>query len=213
MSSKKRKFDDRSKMKLSRKLTKLLRHNAVRRGLKVREDGYVHLTDIQKLDGMQAATEDVIREIVAEDNKQRFGLREENVGEKKESKEEKFELLIRANQGHTMRCVKESALLTPITDSSAVPCCIHGTNSNAWKIIKSSGLSRMKRNHIHMAAGEPGTNGVISGMRRSCDVIIHIDVDAAMKDGISFYLSENNVILSPGPIPPQFFSKVIHRKK
>lgn len=40
---------------------------------------------------------------------------------------------------------------------------LHGTNRHAWELIKSSGgLSRMKRQHIHLAAGRPGS-GVISG--------------------------------------------------
>lgn len=40
---------------------------------------------------------------------------------------------------------------------------LHGTTLAAWDAIRSSGgLSRMKRNHIHLAAGRPGS-GIISG--------------------------------------------------
>jgi 2'-phosphotransferase len=42
----------------------------------------------------------------------------------------------------------------------------------------------MGRNHIHFAPGMPKEEGVISGMRSSCDIIIEIDMEAAMKDGI-----------------------------
>jgi 2'-phosphotransferase len=42
----------------------------------------------------------------------------------------------------------------------------------------------MTRNHIHFAPGLPKEEGVISGMRQSCDVIIEIDLSAAIKDGI-----------------------------
>ncbi len=39
---------------------------------------------------------------------------------------------------------------------------MHGTTSQAWKIIQEEGLSKMKRNHIHLAQGVGGDN-VISG--------------------------------------------------
>lgn len=52
----------------------------------------------------------------------------------------------------------------------------------AWKEIKNSGLNRMKRNHIHFAAGYK--KDVISGMRGNCDVFIEIDMGKAMNDGI-----------------------------
>lgn len=41
---------------------------------------------------------------------------------------------------------------------------LHGTIPDAWnKIKESGGLSRMKRNHIHLARGRPGVEGVGSG--------------------------------------------------
>lgn len=41
---------------------------------------------------------------------------------------------------------------------------LHGTSQEAWEKIKTSGgLDRMKRNHIHLAKGRPGSNSVISG--------------------------------------------------
>lgn len=46
------------------------------------------------------------------------------------------------------------------------------------------GLSKMNRNHIHMAHGLPGENGVISGMRQRCDLYIHIDTAKALGGNI-----------------------------
>ncbi len=54
----------------------------------------------------------------------------------------------------------------------------------------------MSRNHIHFAPGMPKQNGVISGMRTSCEIYITIDLFGAIKDGIIFYVSTNNVILT-----------------
>lgn len=56
----------------------------------------------------------------------------------------------------------------------------------------------MARNHIHFAIGMPKEEGVISGMRGSADLIIEIDMEAAMKEGIEFYISSNLVILTEG---------------
>jgi 2'-phosphotransferase len=44
----------------------------------------------------------------------------------------------------------------------------------------------------------PKEEGVVSGMRASCDIIIQIDMALAMEDGIKFYISTNNVILTEG---------------
>jgi RNA:NAD 2'-phosphotransferase (TPT1/KptA family) len=56
----------------------------------------------------------------------------------------------------------------------------------------------MNRCHIHFATGLPGENGVVSGMRRSSEVLIFIDLHKAITDGVPFYISENSVILCPG---------------
>ena len=42
----------------------------------------------------------------------------------------------------------------------------------------------MTRNHIHFAAGEPGDDGVISGMRKTADIKIYIDIPRAMAEGL-----------------------------
>jgi len=57
---------------------------------------------------------------------------------------------------------------------------IHGTYYRFWNAIKSNGLSRMRRNHIHFATGLPGDSQVISGMRQSAQVLIYIDVRKAI---------------------------------
>lgn len=95
-----------------------------------------------------------------------------------------------------MKIVNTEELLTKITDPSLYPTVVHGTFSKFWGLIKEEGLKRMTRNHIHFAPGLPKEEGVVSGMRNSCDTIIQIDLAAAMKDGIEFFISSNNVILT-----------------
>jgi 2'-phosphotransferase len=69
----------------------------------------------------------------------------------------------------------------------------------------------MSRNHVHFASGYPGDKGVISGMRKTCDIYIELDLAKALADGLVFYLSHNGVILSAGingTIPTKYFKRV-----
>lgn len=54
--------------------------------------------------------------------------------------------------------------MKPILSVEDIPSklAVHGTTQNAWKIIQNEGLSKMARNHIHLAQGVGGDN-VISG--------------------------------------------------
>ena len=124
------------------------------------------------------------------------------------------ELLIRASQGHTIPFISDEELLTEITDPKELPVCIHGTKAHAVKPIMHEGLNRMSRNHIHMAVDMPGDANVISGMCYSCEAAIYINVPAAMRAGVRFFRSANNVILTKGIndsgiLPPEFISKVV----
>lgn len=74
----------------------------------------------------------------------------------------------------------------------------------------------MTRQHIHFAIGEYGSAVVISGMRSSAQVLIYLDVEALIKDGIPLLLSANKVVLSPGNnegvILPKYFKYVLNTK-
>jgi len=113
-----------------------------------------------------------------------------------------------------MKIVSTEELLTKIEDPTLYPVVIHGTFLKFWHLIKAEGLKRMSRNHIHFAPGLPKEEGVISGMRGSCDIIVQIDMEAAIKDGIPFYISSNNVILTEGVdglLAAKYFKKVFKK--
>lgn len=115
---------------------------------------------------------------------------------------------IKANQGHTLKAVKLD--LKPVLSVSDIPSgvAVHGTDIQAWEIISTEGLSKMKRNHIHLAQGRDA----VSGMRKSAKVMIYIDVQKALDAGIKLFLSDNGVILTEGDergfLPWRFFSRV-----
>ena len=108
---------------------------------------------------------------------------------------------IRANQGHSFEGINPDFLLTliPPDELASLPVIVHGTYYDAWKQIQTSGgLSRMGRTHIHCAAGLPGDNGVISGMRKSSQVYIYLNGTQCAADGIRFHRSDNGVLLTAG---------------
>ena len=49
-------------------------------------------------------------------------------------------------------------------------------------------------------------------MRGNCDKAIWVDLRRAILSGIPFFLSKNQVILSPGAIPPELCLKVLEVK-
>ncbi|EPX70816.1 tRNA 2'-phosphotransferase Tpt1 [Schizosaccharomyces octosporus yFS286] len=185
-------------IRFSKALSKVLRHTAQSNGLQLRPDGFVSVDDLLRLPQFKNLSLQMLKKIVDENEKKRFSLIE------MEGK-----LLIRANQGHTIRTVEVP--MTRIEDASLLPKVVHGTRKELWKTISKEGLSRMKRNHIHCATGLFGEPGVVSGIRKSCTLYIYIDVLKAMQHNVEFYQSENGVILTEGKngiLSPSFFKKV-----
>nr|XP_023028184.1 tRNA 2'-phosphotransferase 1 [Leptinotarsa decemlineata] len=187
---------------LSKLLSWLLRHGAVKEGLPIRTDGYMNIEDLlnHKTIRDKFSLEDIKR-VVEVDNKHRFSLRYEK------------DIQICANQGHTINVVTNLEL-SPILGTEDIQL-IHGTYFKNWDNIKNEGISRMKRNHIHFSKGLPGDRNIVSGIRSDAEIFIYINLKLAISDNILFYLSVNGVILSPGNdkgiIEPKYFLKVCNR--
>jgi 2'-phosphotransferase len=205
----------RSLKTLSHNLSWALRHAAPQLNLTMTADGFCPLEEIlqsthPKLNGW---TEQEIRQVVETNDKQRFRLDQKLAAEYAASSPQVVEAAspdtasaamiwcIRANQGHSIAGINPHLLLERLskTDVAALPCIVHGTYREPWNTIEKVGyLSRMKRNHIHCASGLLGENGVISGMRRTCQVYIYMDGAKCARDGIVFFRSDNGVILTEG---------------
>lgn len=100
---------------------------------------------------------------------------------------------------------------------------MHGTDDRPWiDIERSGGLKPMRRNHIHFATKFPEkmpdmntkfqslskpkegpVDKVISGMRITSTVVIWVDVKKSLKDGVKWWRSENDVILTEGVGEPK----------
>ena len=200
---------------VSHALSWALRHAAPSIGLKMSSDGFVPLEDILTSSHPRFArhswTEADVRRVVAQSDKQRFRLEQRTVGGRDDV------LCIRANQGHSIPNIVCSELLTPISadELRSVDTIVHGTYREAWeKHIRTEGLSKMKRNHIHFASGLPdGEKPVISGMRSTCQIHIFVDGGKCADDNVPFFRSDNGVILTAGVaggiLPVKYISMVI----
>lgn len=210
-------------VRTSKQLSYLLRHGAVKEGLQLRDDGYVRLRDILNRPYFRTnrIDENYIRRLVESNDKRRFELtemrdEEAQTGEGEAEAEHAPSLFIRASQGHSLAVVDDEKLLRKLEPESVsqYPHVVHGTFLRFWEAIKRQGLRSMTRNHVHFAPGYPDEAQVISGMRASCDVLIEIDVDRAMAAGMTFYVSDNNVILTrgfDGHVAPTYFKRVVDR--
>ncbi|XP_044749038.1 tRNA 2'-phosphotransferase 1 [Coccinella septempunctata] len=195
------KTNQNKKNDLGKFLSWILRHGALKEGIPVGVDGFVSVNNLLEHKFVQGRfTERDIIEVVETDEKGRFALRlNEN------------SLDIRANQGHSLNHIQELDL-KPITSPINVTCVIHGTFLKNWEKIKSEGLHRMGRNHIHFSQDRPDCNKQISGLRKNSEIFIYINLEAALASGLKFFCSANGVILCPGNqkgfIEPIFFEKV-----
>ncbi|KAH3900943.1 related to tRNA 2'-phosphotransferase [Saccharomycodes ludwigii] len=196
---------------ISKALSYLLRHGAIKEQLNIGTDGYVLLNELlqhNRLKSHKATKQDIIR-IVATNDKQRFQLErlENDDGILLE------EYKIRATQGHSIKSIENDKILVKINDYP-YDSLIHGTSlKNIILILKSCyGLSRMNRNHIHLSPGIIGKDKyVISGMRYNTEIFIYLNFHRMMKDGgITIYRSVNNVFLVEDNIPIDYFEKIVY---
>ncbi|CAG2210191.1 TPT1 [Mytilus edulis] len=202
-----RSWGEKSDIHLSKALSFILRHDAERQGYKMMPGGFLYVDEILKRQSnLRDYNHEDVKRIVETNGKKRFYM---------EPDKETGKMKIRANQGHSIDV--EDLELKPLLNAKEVSMIIHGTSYNSWEKIKHTGLSRMGRNHIHFAAGELGENGVISGMRQSCEVMIFINLETALTDGFKFFRSANNVILcagnEDGVIPPKYFVHVLAMRR
>ncbi|XP_061900203.1 tRNA 2'-phosphotransferase 1 isoform X2 [Entelurus aequoreus] len=194
-------------VRLSKSLSYALRHGASQMGLHLSSDGFLYVEDLLAHPQFRWYKLEDVQRVVATNDKQRFKLCPHP---------EDGRLQIRANQGHTMQ-VTDLELKPVLAGSPDCPAeAVHGSYMHNWTSIRQHGLSRMRRTHIHLAPGLPEEHGVISGMRKDCDLAVFIQVPEALADGIQFFWSENHVLLTPGDaegkLPPKYFSRAIRLK-
>ncbi|KAL8639602.1 MAG: hypothetical protein Q9228_003384, partial [Teloschistes exilis] len=157
---------------ISKAMSYVLRHGAEKEGLKLNEGGYVNCGDLIDLPVQLAwprlrslkVTFAELQNIVATNSKQRFALipsSESSISGAATAaaagSTDASDYLIRATQGHSIK-IDSANLLTPLApgDENCPDEVVHGTFEDTWaKILKSGGLKKMGRQHVHFAIGLP----------------------------------------------------------
>jgi RNA:NAD 2'-phosphotransferase (TPT1/KptA family) len=197
---------------LSRALLYLLRgEQAVGRyGFSIRPDGFVLCDDVSNSSSMQTyqTHEPDIRALV------------EAVPHLFELMQEKGKLYIRAKTGHY--CSVDLSLRISLL-SEPLDVCVHCTYFKFWNSVRSSGLDAFRgsgpagstKGHISFFDYEPSRGRTPSGMKGSPEIIIFLDMQAAMIDeGITFFRDEDGSVISKGSkgtgtIDAIYFQKVV----
>ncbi|KAI9740637.1 MAG: hypothetical protein M1818_004601 [Claussenomyces sp. TS43310] len=210
---------------VSKALSKILRHDAAKEGLRLDGQGYARVDEVlscNRLKSLKVTFAD-IQTAVSDNAKQRFGLKPDPNLNPPPSLDSSSpaDWMIRANQGHSI-ALESAALLAPITlEANNLPgTVVHGTYYAFYDaIVASGGLKKMGRNHIHFSTGLPdGANRVVSGMRADAEILFYVDVRRSLEDGAAqWWISDNGVVLSEGGetgmVGPRYWKKVVGRSQ
>lgn len=159
-------------IKLSKKLSYVLRHKPQSIGLKLDKSGWANVNDILAKMGM---TQTELDQVVADNNKQRFEFSEDK-------------RRIRARQGHS---VQVDLGYKPLSPPDIL---YHGTDKRLQDTLKKEGIKKMNRHHVHLSPDEQTAK--IVGARHGPPLVILIDAKRMAADGCVFYKTENNVWLT-----------------
>jgi len=177
-------MDPKHATRLSKFLSKHLRHAPAAIGLTLQEGGWVAVPDLLAACAAHGhpLTRDELDDLVEDSDKQRFAF--DASGQR-----------LRAQQGHS---VAVDLQLPP-----AVPPALlyHGTAPAALPAIRREGLQKMSRHHVHLTADETTAHRV--GQRRGRPVLLTVQAAALHAAGGVFYQAGNGVWLIDA-VPPQY---------
>ncbi len=175
-------------IRLSKRMSAVLRHRPERAGLVLDPHGWVPLAELVSALKTTAAAVDAV---VARNDKQRFAVRADADGTR----------YIRASQGHSARVGVDLALPPAVPPATLY----HGTPATNVPAIRAEGLRPGSRRHVHLSVDVP--TAVRVGRRRSADVAV-LAVRAADLAAVGhvFHVSANGVWLTDH-VPPAYLSQ------
>lgn len=174
-------------IKASKRMAFLLRHGAVREHVPIDENGWVLVADLLAWLNRGAhrdVTEVDVARVVASNDKQRFELADSK---------------IRAVQGHS---IEVDPGLQPATPPAVL---YHGTATRFVPSIKSKGLLKMGRQHVHLST--TADQALAVGKRHGQPAVFQVDAAAMTRDGFIFHVSKNGVWLVDH-VPSSYLSMV-----
>ncbi|MEU1122952.1 RNA 2'-phosphotransferase [Streptomyces sp. NPDC005899] len=175
-------MNDQRTVKVSKYLSKHLRHQPERIGITLDANGWVDIEAVLRACALHGfpVTREEIDHVVETNDKRRFAVADGR---------------IRASQGHT---VAVDLGLSPVQPP---PYLYHGTVSRVLDAVRAEGLRPMARHHVHLSPDRETATRV--GARRGSPVVLSVDAGAMHREGHAFYVSENGVWLTE-TVPPQF---------
>lgn len=175
-------------IKISKYLSKHLRHQPDLIGIKLSPGGWVNVQELLTAcaNHQFPITLEELQEVVVTNDKKRFSF--DSTG-----------TLIRANQGHS---VKVDLGLQPVVPPNVL---YHGTGHKSVELIMQTGLAKMSRHHVHLSADI--ATAQIVGARHGKPVVLAVDAEAMHQAGYQFYYSDNGVWLVDG-VPPEYLQKI-----
>ncbi|WP_371616795.1 RNA 2'-phosphotransferase [Streptomyces sp. NBC_00454] len=175
-------MDDRRTVKVSKYVSKHLRHQPERIGLVLDPQGWVEIDDLL---GAAAAhgfriSRAELDHVVAANDKQRFAVEGTR---------------IRASQGHTV------SVDLGLPEAEPPAYLYHGTVAAVLDAIRAEGLRPMARHHVHLSPDRETATRV--GARRGRPIVLSVDAGAMHAAGHVFRISANGVWLADS-VPPEF---------
>ncbi len=175
-------------VKISKYLSKHLRHQPERIGIQLAPGGWVSVDELLAACKRHSFPINRIelKEVVASNDKKRFSF--DSTG-----------TLIRANQGHSVE--------VDLQLESVIPPDVlyHGTGHGAVEAILREGLCKMSRHHVHLSKDTAIAKTV--GARHGRPVVFIVDAAAMHEAGYTFYCSDNGVWLVDR-VPPEYLQQI-----
>lgn len=175
-------MNDRELVRLSKRLSKWLRHDPQGIGLEPDAAGWVPVEVL--LRQANAAGTTITRAdldaVVARNNKQRYEFDESGTS-------------IRARQGHSIPVELGYTAVEP------PPILFHGTAEHLVDVIMAEGLRPMRRHAVHLSADVETARAV--GGRHGRPVVFDVAAERMHRDGQSFYRTGNGVWLVNAVLP------------
>lgn len=169
-------MDAKREKHISKLMSLILRHKAEEFDIPVDSEGWCSLSKVLGAMAKSKVSRDEVKEVVANNSKQRFSFKDN------------FHY-IRANQGHSLAGVN-------IKFETRTPpeYLYHGTALSKKDLIWEGGIKAMNRNLVHLS--DSVVVAIQVGSRHGKPFLFKVNAKLMGLDGLTFYISENDVWLT-----------------
>lgn len=170
-------MNEKKQNEISKFMSLVLRHNPQKINITLDVQGWVSVELLLKQMGIfgKSISMKELEIVVDQNDKKRFAFNEDKTK-------------IRASQGHS---VNIDLAILPVEPPEFL---YHGTVGKFLANIKTEGLKKINRQHVHLSKDEETATKV--GNRRGNAIILIIRTREMFQDGYLFYCSENGVWLT-----------------